>query len=88
MFSEKLCHCSSAFIYEPILIYLHISVKYDTILDQLAFRHYRSKAKVTFDVFTKTLSSLQNFHLMTDFDRTSQKCLVQQYLEQVCNSEF
>ena len=58
LFLEKHCHHSSAFIYGPILLYLHTSVKHDNILDKFEFERSMAKVKVTVAFFRKTLSSL------------------------------
>ena len=55
---KKHCHRSSAFIYGPILLLLHTSVKHDNILDKFEFDCSRAKVTVTVAIFRKTLSSL------------------------------
>ena len=55
---KKHCNRSSAFIYRPVLLLLHTSVKHDNILDKFEFERSRSKVKVTMAIFRKTLSSL------------------------------
>ena len=51
LFLEKHCHHSSGFIYGSILLYLHISVKHDKILEKFEFERSRAKVKVTFAIF-------------------------------------
>ena len=45
-------------MYKPILLYFHISVTYDNILDKFEFERSRAKVKVTVVIFRRTLSSL------------------------------
>ena len=48
---KKHFHRSSAFIYRPRLILLHINVLYDYILDKFMFECSRDKVKVTVAIF-------------------------------------
>ena len=58
LFLGKHCHRSSAYIYRPILILYHTTVKYDNLLDKSEFERSWAKVKVTVAIFIKTLSSL------------------------------
>ena len=44
---HKHCHLSSAFIYKPNLILLHINMLYDYILDKFEFECPRVRVKFT-----------------------------------------
>ena len=46
LFLDKLCHGSSTFICELILIKLHTNVNYDNISDKFTFQLCMSKVKV------------------------------------------
>ena len=58
LFLEKHCHRSSALIYYPISIQLHINIGYDSTSNKFAFQYDRVKVKIAVTVFRKTLSSL------------------------------
>ena len=58
LFLEKLCHCSSAFIYEWLSIWLHTMVGYYKIWDKFHFQPAWLKVKVIVSIFRKTLSLL------------------------------
>ena len=54
-FLEKLCHRSSAYIYQWILICLHTNVGYYNISSEIDFQGAGLKVKETVAVFRKTL---------------------------------
>ena len=58
IFRKKLCHYSSDFIYDPILILFHTNVKYNIILNKFKFERSKNKVNVTVAIFRKKTLSL------------------------------
>ena len=77
------CHYSSAYIYQWILIYLHINDGNDNIFGKFNFQVAGLKVKLTVAIFRKDFVIGLPLHLSMDFNISSHKYWILYYLEYV-----